>query len=99
MLLLLVYMFLFSLRFGVEVFRTPSSEGGRARQRRLTDETLITMQDVQLSKNHNSLDLDVIVSPNAQDAFWPIPGLISCTMVTGNVGTTHHAHAVQVDDL
>ena len=39
---------------------------------------------MRISKNHNSLGreqplgLDVNQSPAAQDAFWPIPGLISC---------------------
>ena len=43
-------------------------------------------------KNHNSLGhkrplgLDVQQSPNAQDTFQPIPGLISCAGVTGSVG-------------
>ena len=34
-------------------------------------------------------------SLNAQDAFWPIPDLISCAGVTGGVGVTCHAHATQ----
>ena len=45
------------------------------------------------------LVLHIERSPSAQDAFQPIPGLIRCAGVTGNVGTTHthtlyHAHAV-----
>ena len=45
-------------------------------------------------KNHNSLGcerpsgLDVEQSPNAQNTFRPIPGLISCAGVTGSVGIT-----------
>ena len=45
-------------------------------------------------KNHNSLGcerpsgLDAKQSPNVQDAFQPIPGLISCAGVTGSVGIT-----------
>ena len=41
---------------------------------------------MRISKNHNSLGceqplgLDVNQSPNAQDVFQPIPGLISCAM-------------------
>ena len=34
--------------------------------------------------------------PNAQDAFGPIPGLISCAGVTESVGITHHACATQM---
>ena len=41
-------------------------------------------------KNHNSLGRDK-QSPDAQDTFWPIPGLISYAGVTGNVGITCHA--------
>jgi len=54
---------------------------------------------------HNSLGhkwssgLDVKQSPNAQDAFRPIPGLISCAGVTRSVGITHHAHAAQIAGL
>ena len=40
--------------------------------------------------------LDVIQSSNVQDAFRPIPGLISCAGATGSVGTTCHAHATQM---
>ena len=53
-------------------------------------------------ENHNSLGreqplgLDIKQSPNAQDALRPIPGLISCTGVTGSVGITRHAHATHV---
>ena len=56
-------------------------------------------------KNHNSLGrewpsgLDVKQSPNAQDTFRPIPGLISCAGVTGSVGVTRHAHATQMAGL
>ena len=48
--------------------------------------------------NHNSLGcerpsgLDVKQSPNAQDVFWPIPGLISCAGVTGSVGIQLHLY-------
>ena len=38
--------------------------------------------------------LDVKQSPNAQDAFQPTPGLISCTGVTGSVGVLCHAHDI-----
>ena len=38
-------------------------------------------------------------SPNAQVVFWPIPGLISCTGVTGSVGITRHACATQMAGL
>ena len=54
---------------------------------------------MELSKNHNSLGLDVIQSPNTQDMFRLIPGLISCTGMTGSEGNTHHAHSVLVDSL
>ena len=40
-------------------------------------------------------DLDVNQSLSAQDAFRPIPGLISCTGVTRRVGVTCRAHAAQ----
>ena len=56
-------------------------------------------------ENHNSLgreqplSLDVKQSPNVQDAFWPIPGLISCAGVTGSVGITCHARATQMAGL
>ena len=46
---------------------------------------------MRISKNHNSLGceqplgLDVNQSPVAQDAFRPMPGLISCTGATGSV--------------
>ena len=42
------------------------------------------------------LGLDAKQSPNAQDAFRPIPGLISCARVTESVGITRHARATQV---
>ena len=51
---------------------------------------------MKLSKNHNSLGLDVIKSPSLQDVFQPIPGLISSIGMPRNVGTTYHVHAVQV---
>ena len=47
------------------------------------------------NNNHNALGcerpsgLDVKQSPNAQDVFQPIPGLISCAGVTGSVGIVH----------
>ena len=53
-------------------------------------------------ENHNSLrrerpsGLDVKQSPNVQDAFRPIPGLISWAGVTGSVGITCHARATQM---
>ena len=56
-------------------------------------------------ENHNSLGrerplgLDVKQSPMVQDAFRPIPGLISCAGVTGSVGITRHAHATQMAGL
>ena len=56
-------------------------------------------------ENHHSLGcewplgLDVKQTPNAQDAFWPIPGLISCAGVTGSVGITRHARATQMAGL
>ena len=57
-----------------------------------------TCTGARMIKNHNSLGRewpsgqDVKQSPNAQDAFRPIPGLISCAGVTGSVGITCHAH-------
>ena len=60
---------------------------------------------MRISKNHNSLGceqplgLDVNQSPDAQDAFRPIPGLISCAGATGSVGVTCHAHATQMAGL
>ena len=48
-----------------------------------------------ISKNHNSLDceqslgLDIKQSPNAQDTFRPIPGLISYAGVIRSVGVVH----------
>ena len=59
----------------------------------------------EYTKNHNSLGcerpsgLDVKQSPNVQDTFQPIPGLISCAGVTGSVGITYHAHATQMAGL
>ena len=60
---------------------------------------------MRISENHNSLGceqplgLDVNQSPDAQGAFWPMPGLISCTGATGSVGVTCHAHATQMAGL
>ena len=34
--------------------------------------------------------IDVQQSPNVQDVFRPIPGLIGCAGVTRSVGITHH---------
>ena len=56
----------------------------------------------ELIENHNSLGrerplgLDVKQLPTAQDAFRPIPDLISCAGVTGSVGITRHARATHV---
>ena len=55
-------------------------------------------------ENHNSLHewpsgLDVKQSPNAQDAYQPIPGLISCAGVTESVGITRYARATQMAGL
>ena len=54
------------------------------------------MHDEQ-STNHISLKeryayIDVQKSPTTQDAFWPIPGLISCAGVAGSWGLLSHAH-------
>ena len=60
---------------------------------------------MRISETYNSLGckqpsgLDVNQSLNAQDVFRPIPGLISCTGVTGSVGATHHAHTTQMAGL
>ena len=60
---------------------------------------------MRISKNHDSLGceqplgLDVNQLPAAQDAFRPIPGLISCAGATGSVGVTCHAHATQMAGL
>ena len=43
--------------------------------------------------------LHVEQSPNVQDVFRPIPGLISCAGVTGSVGITRHARATQMAGL
>ena len=44
----------------------------------------------------NSLQgLDVEQSPNAQDAFRPMPGLLSFAGVTGSVGVLRHARITQ----
>ena len=46
-------------------------------------------------KNYNSLGCerpsgpDIKQSPNLQDMFWPVPGLISYTGVTGSVGVMY----------
>ena len=56
-------------------------------------------------ENNNSLGherppgLDVKQSPNAQDVFWPTPGLISCTRVTRGVGITWDVRATQMAGL
>ena len=61
-----------------------------------------TVHMYEYIENHNSLGckqpsgLDVKQSPNAQDVFRPIPGLISCAGVTGSVGITRHARATQM---
>ena len=53
--------------------------------------------------NHNSMaanslqGLDVEQSPNAQDAFRPMPGLFSCAGVTGSVGVLHHVYTYNTD--
>ena len=63
---------------------------------------LQTLCYMRISRNHNSLgceQLDVNQSPDAQDVFRPIPGLISCTGATGSVGVTCHAHATQMAGL
>ena len=39
------------------------------------------------------LGLDVNQSPDVQDAYRPIPGLISYAGAIGSVGVTCHAHA------
>ena len=39
------------------------------------------------------------LSPNAQNAFRSIPGLISCTGMTGSVGATRHARTTQIAGL
>ena len=60
---------------------------------------------MRISKNHSSLGceqplgLDVNQSPDAQDAFRPIPALISCAGATGSVGVTCYAHATQMAGL
>ena len=54
--------------------------------------------DMRISMNHNSLGcehLDVGQSSDAQDAFWPMPGLFSWAGVTGSVGacmSLSHCH-------
>ena len=35
-------------------------------------------------------------SPTAQDAFWPIPGLISCAEVTGRKGDCYLVHRMHI---
>ena len=57
---------------------------------------------MRISKNlgcEQPLGLDVNQSPIAQDAFRPIPGLISCAGATGSVGVACHAHATQMAGL
>ena len=52
---------------------------------------------MKISTNHNSLGckqplgLDVKQSPNAQDAFRPMPGIFSYAGVTGSVDVLRHA--------
>ena len=51
-----------------------------------------TREDCDVTKtvlNHNTPGLDVNQSLNAQDAFQPIPGLISSAGVTRSVGATY----------
>ena len=57
------------------------------------------------SMNHNflvcyitaiGLDVKSEKSPNAQDAFLPIPGVISCAGVTGSGRITCHAHICSI---
>ena len=43
--------------------------------------------------------LDLEQSPNAQDAFRPMPGLFSCAEVTGSVGVLRHACIKQMAGL
>ena len=63
------------------------------------------LSPLEYPKNHNSLGceqplgLDVNRSPIAQDAFRPMPGLITCTGATRSVGVTCHAHATQMAGL
>ena len=59
-----------------------------------------------ISENHNSLGceqppgLDVNQSLNVQDEFWPIPGLISGTGVTGSVALlTCHVYTYNTDGM
>ena len=52
---------------------------------------------IKLSKNHNFLNTNVAKillyeSPDAQDTFWPTPGLISCAGVTQEVWALHDKH-------
>jgi hypothetical protein len=60
---------------------------------------------MRISMNHNSLGceqplgLDVEQSPNPQDAFRPIPGLISCAGVTGSVGVLRYARMAGLIEL
>jgi len=63
------------------------------------------LHERELIENHSFLGrewpsgLDVKQSPNAQDAFRPIPGLISCAGVTESVGITRHVRATQMAGL
>ena len=59
-------------------------------------------RDYTFSENHNSLGHERplgLQSPDVQDTFQPIPGLISCAGVTGSVGITRHACATQMAGL
>ena len=57
---------------------------------------------MRISKNHNSLGceqplgLDVKQSPDAQDAFQPIPGLISYAGATGNTDNGKLTHSTSM---
>ena len=62
------------------------------------------------TQNYNVTDFLTLITPhseqpsvkqslNGQDAFWPIPGLLSCAGVTGSVGVLHHARTTQMTGL
>ena len=69
----------------------------RATERAIHTIHVHVLPAIHVHENHNSLGrelplgLDVKQSPDAQDAFRPIPGLISRAGVTGSVGITRHA--------
>ena len=76
---------------------TPFCNGG---SHSLQRECTCNINEPQLSLGcEQPPGLDDDQSLHAQDAFQPIPGLISCTGVTGSVGTTCHAHAIQMTSL